>query len=109
MAVAGYLLGGALLGIGLSALTNSRNSSSASNYQASVAQYQPSAVAQQAAEPIDVAATETGITNNNLMEEERQKELAAAALRQQQNSSILTSGLGVTGTTSTQKKGLLGG
>lgn len=108
MGVAGAVIGGAMLGLGASALLGNKNQQQTANSYTPI-QYTPSQVAQSAQTPIDVAQTENGTTNNDLMEAEREKEKQAAALRQQQNSNILTSGLGASGVANTSKQGLLGG
>ena len=103
MGVLGGVLGGSLLGIGMSSM----NKTKLPSYS-----YPTDALSSaEAAKPVapETPSSVESENSNALMEAEREKERQQAALRQQQAREVHTSGLGAAGMADTSKKSLLGG
>lgn len=108
MGVTGALIGGALLGLGVTALGGGLGKSSYGSMASSASSYQNAASTMPAMPETPVAPDDDSAAKNESMlaaeEEERKKRLAAA----EANKTSVTGGLGVTTPANVQRKTLLG-
>ena len=102
MGAAAPILGGALLGIGVSAMSKKPALGMPTQVHSTMAVQQP----QTPEAPVSTDGTDNG---NQLMEAERERERQQAAWRKRQAQEVFTSGLGAAGLADTAKKTLLGG
>lgn len=105
MGAVGAVLGGSLLGLGLSGLGKSPSYSLASDVHSTMVPSKPEAPEA----PAQATPGAETAKDNALMEAERNKERQQAALRKQQAQEVFTSGLGASGMAATSMKSLLGG
>lgn len=106
MGVVGSVLGGSLLGVGMSA---SGSGKSSFNYGTDVQTSMQSGKPAAPETPTESNLNDSSAQANMLMEEERDKERQKAAWRREQAREVFTSGLGATGLAETNRKSLLGG
>ncbi len=107
MGMAGAVLGGSLLGLGLSGLGKQPSFNLASDVHSTMTPNKPEVPE---APTTDAAGGDDGTARDNaLMEAERNRERQQAALRKRQAQEVFTSGLGAAGVADTSKKTLLGG
>ena len=105
MGVTAAVIGGALLGVGASALMSKQQAKQMPSMDYRKLQPNlPSAPVMPVMKPED-----SGVTDNASMEAEREREKNAALMRQLQAPEIATSGLGAHGQATLNKKSLLGG
>lgn len=108
MGTAGYLIGGAVLGIGAASMNKMPSYGMPTEVASNMAPSMPEAP--MAPNPAAAATgSDSGATENALMEAERARARQQALLRRQQSREVFTSGLGAAGLAETAKKSLLGG
>lgn len=106
MGAIGSVLGGALMGVGMSAGAAKPSFSYGADVNAGM---EPTKPAVPEAPATEVNPRDETAQQNALMEAEREKERQKAAYRREQSKEVFTAGLGATGMAETARKTLLGG